>query len=269
MDKNKQSFLQKIVLPDLFKLTGYSLTTFNSKIALGATTETQPYTDPSTKPGKKVLIVNPTTLKVETIIEPPSPELKFADFGFVLDANDDFLLVGSRGLTSQGGALLIDKEGKIDEISSVKDPTSPLLRAGSSVVLWNNFVAIGNTYNGNQAQNTLVLGQNNDGWFLNDVLHFGGSLDAKESYLLISTDKETSMPTSTLYVIHALIKVDGDQAEIVSKIRWRWGFDYKYEGKGIIHDNHLLLSHKGKVVLQSMKYLPRNYVINRLFCKEK
>lgn len=38
----------------------------------------------------KVLIVNPTTLKVDTIIELPSAERKFADFGFVIDGNKDF-----------------------------------------------------------------------------------------------------------------------------------------------------------------------------------
>lgn len=112
LDRNERSFPQEIALPDSFKLTGYSITIFNSKFALGATTEAEPYIEPG-----KVLIVNPTTLEVEKIIEPPSPERKFADFGFVIDGNNNFLLVGSRGLTQKGGALLIDKAGKIEEIS--------------------------------------------------------------------------------------------------------------------------------------------------------
>ena len=45
--------------------------------------------------------------------------------------------------------------------------------------------------------------------------------------------------------------------------------DYKHEARGIIHNNRLLLGHKGKVVLLSMQNLPRNYVINRSFCNKK
>ncbi|MEL7409430.1 MAG: hypothetical protein AAFN00_21210 [Cyanobacteria bacterium J06558_2] len=276
LETNKRSFLQEIALPDPFKLTGYSLTIFNNKIALGATTEKQPYTNPSTKPGKKVLIVNPTTLEVETIIEPPSPEQKFADFGFVIDGNDDFLLVGSRGLSKKGGALLIDKAGKITEISSVKDPTSILLRAGASAAIADNFMVVGNTYGSGaeygsraEAVNTLFLRQSYRTWSLVDIVNFGGSHDTANSYVLISTDRETSMPTSTFHLIHMLVKLDKNGAEIKSKIRWKWMPDYKYEGKGIIHNNHLLLSHKGKIVLLSMQNLPRNYVINRSFCNKK
>ena len=276
LDKKGQSFLQEIALTDRFKLTGYSLTIFNSKIALGATTETQPYTDPSTKPGKKVLIVNPTTLEVESIIEPPNPEQKFADFGFVIDGNDDFLLVGSRGLTKKGGALLIDKAGKIKEISSVKDPTSIFLRAGASAAIADNFVVVGNTYGSGaeygsraEAVNTLLLRQGSRGWSLVDIVNFSGSYDTANSYVLISTDREISMPTSTFRLIHILVKLDENGAEIISKIRWKWMPDYKHEARGIIHNNRLLLSHKGKVVLLSMQNLPRNYVINRSFCNKK
>ena len=276
LDKKNQSFLQEIALPDRFKLTGYSLTIFDNKIALGATTETQPYTDPSTKTDKKVLIVNPTTLEVEQTIEPPSPELKFADFGFVIDGNDDFLLVGSRGLTKKGGALLIDKAGKIENITSVKDSKSPFLRAGASAAIGDDFMAIGNTYGSGaeygsraEAVNTLLLRQSSRGWSLVDIVYFGGSIDTANSYALISIDKEISMPTSTFRLIHKLVKLDENGAEIISKIRWKWMPDYKYEARGIIHNNLLLLSHKGKVVLLSMQNLPRNYVINRSFCNKK
>lgn len=276
LDKKGQSFLQEIALPDSFKLTGYSLTIFDNKIAFGATTETQPYTDPSTKTDKKVLIVNPTTLEVEETIEPPSPELKFADFGFVIDGNEDFLLVGSRGLTKKGGALLIDKAGKIENITSVKDSISPFLRAGRSAAIGDDFMAVGNTYGSGaeygsraEAVNTLLLRQSSRGWSLVDIVYFGGSLDTASSYVLISIDKEISMPTSTFRIIHMLVKLDKNGAEIISKIRWKWMPDYKYEARGIIHNNRLLLSHKGKVVLQSMQNLPRNYVINRSFCNKK
>ena len=271
LDKNELSFPQEIALPDSFKLTGYSATIFNSKIALGATTEVEPYIEPG-----KVLIVNPTTLEVEETIEPPSPELKFADFGFVIDGNDDFLLVGSRGLTQKGGALLIDEAGKIEEISPVKDPTSILLRAGASAAIADNFVVVGNTYGSGaeygsraEAVNTLFLRQSSKAWSLVDIVYFGGSLDTASSYVLISIDKEISMPTSTFRLIHMLVKLDENGAEIISKIRWKWMPDYKYEARGIIHNNRLLLGHKGKVVLLSMQNLPRNYVINRSFCNKK
>ena len=271
LDKKGQSFLQEIALPNLFKLTGYSLTIFDNKIALGATTEIEPYIEPG-----KVLIVNPTTLEVETIIEPPSPERKFADFGFVIDGNDDFLLVGSRGLTKKGGALLIDKAGKIEEISSVNDPTSILLRAGASAAIADNFVVVGNTYGSGaeygsraEAVNTLFLRQSSKAWSLVDIVNFGGSHDTANSYVLISTDRETSMPTSTFRLNHMLVKLDKNGAEIESEIRWKWMPDYKYEARGIIHNNRLLLGHKGKVVLLSMQNLPRNYVINRFFCNRK
>ena len=261
LDKKGQSFLQEIALPDRFRLTGYSVTAFNSKIALGATTELQPYIESG-----NILIVNPNTLEVDKIIEPPSSELKFADFGFVIDGNDDFLLVGSRRLTSNDGVLLIDRKGKIKEITSVKDLTSILLKAGRSAAIANDFVAVSNRFSG-QAVNTSMLSRDTEKWSLVDIVNFGGSFDMANSYLLISADRETGMPTSTFRLIHILAKLDKNGAKIESKIRWKWMPDYKYEARGIIHNNRLLLSHKGKVVLQSMKYLPRNYVINRLFCK--
>ncbi len=263
LDKDNQSYLKEIVLPESIKLTGYSITTFNNKIALGATTGKEP----GEKNGK-VLIINPTTLQVEKTIEPPSLEQKFLDFGFVLDGNDNFLLVGSQGLTKQGGALLIDQAGKIEEISSVKDPTSPIFRSGSSIALSNHFVVVGNKYSG-EAINTLLLSRATERWSLIDLVNFGGSLDATESYILISTNKETNLPTSTFHLIHMLVKLDHKRVEIVSKIRWKWSSDYRFDARGNIYNDHLLLSYQGKVVLLSIKHLPRNYVINRLFCKQK
>ena len=269
LDKKGQSFLQEIALPDRFKLTGYSLTIFDNKIALGATTETQPYTSPSTKTGKKVLIVNPTTLEVEETIEPPSPERKFADFGFVIDGNDDFLLVGSRGLTKKGGALLIDKAGKIEKISSDENLATPLSKAGSSVALTDNFMAIGISSSWGD-ESTLLLKPSTKGWSLVDVIPFGGSLNITKSHLIISSGKDYVMPSSMLYrQVHALARLDGNQLEIESKIHWKLGSEVQLEAKGLIYADQLLLSRRGKVILQSMKNLPSSYLINQTFCKEK
>lgn len=264
LDKKEQNFLQEIVLPDSFKLTGYSLAKFNSKIALGATT--------GTKPGeklRKIFIINPTTLQVEKIIEPPSPERKFADFGLVMDGNDDFLLVGSRGLTKKGGALLIDKEGKIQEISSDVDLATPLSKAGSSVALADNFMAIGISSSWGD-ENTLLLKPSAKGWSLVDVIPLGGSLNISKSHLIVSSGKGHMMPTGLIYrTVHTLIELDENQAEIESKIHWKLGSDFQFEAKGLIYADQLLLSRRGRVILQSMKNLPSSYLINQTFCKEK
>jgi hypothetical protein len=263
LNENKKNSLTEIALPQSIKLTGYAVTTFNNKIALGATTETVPYT----KPGK-VLIVNPTTLKVETTIKPPNSEKKFADFGFVIDGDEKSLLIGSRGLTRRGGALLIDQAEKLEEILSAKDPLNYVARSGSSVGLTNNLIAIG-SFSGWGAINTMILRRSKEELSLIDVVNFGGTLDATESHILISADKETSMPTSTFHLIHMLAKLDRNRVKIESKIRWKWSPDFKFEAKGIIYNNRLVLSHKGKVVVLSMQHLPRNYVINKSFCKWK
>ncbi|MEL6580131.1 MAG: hypothetical protein AAFQ14_10280 [Cyanobacteria bacterium J06621_12] len=260
----ERSFLQEIALPNSFKLTGYSLAIFNNKIALGATTEVEPYIEPG-----KVLIVDPTTLEVNKIIKPPSSEQKFADFGFVIDGNDDYLLVGSRGLTKQGGALLIDKAGKIEEISSDINLATPLSRAGSSVALADNFVAIGISSNFGD-ENILLLKSSAEGWSLVDVIPFGGSLNIAKSHLIVSSGEDRMMFTRMLYrQVHALVRLDKNQAEIESKIHWKLGSDFQFEAKGLIYADQLLLSHKGKVILQSMKNLPSSYLINPTFCKEK
>ena len=259
LEPKERSFLQEIALPDSFKLTGYSLTIFNNKIALGATDGTEPYT----KPGK-VLIVNPSTLQIEKIIKPPSSEQKFVDFGFVIDGNDDYLLVGSQGLTQNGGALLIDKVGKTEEILVIPDPKRPTTRAGSSVALKNNLMALSTS-----SEKTWMLKLDTEGWSQVDLIRFGSFLNATESYVLISSNERSGMPVETKHIVHLLVKFDEDKTKIKSEIRWKWGIDFKHEGKGIIHNNRLLLSHKGKVVLVSMKNLPSSYVINRSFCKEK
>lgn len=264
LERKNQNFLQEIALPDPFKLTGYSLAIFNNKIALGATT--------GTKPGEeigKIFIINPTTLQVETIIEPPSQERKFADFGFVIDGNDDFLLVGSRGLTKKGGALLIDQEGTIEEISSDENLATPLSRAGSSVALANNFMAIGISSSWGD-ENTLLLKPSTKGWSLVDVVPFGGSLNITQSHLIVSSGKGHMMPTGIIYrTVHTLVKLDRNQPKIESKIHWKLGSDFQFEAKGLIYADQLVLSRRGKVILQSMKNLPSSYLINQTFCKEK
>lgn len=264
LDKKDQNFPQEIALPDPFKLTGYSLTIFDNKIALGATN--------GKKPGEnlgKILIVNPTTLQVESIIEPPSLERKFADFGFVIDGNDDFLLVGSRGLTKKGGALLIDKARKIQEISSDVDLATPLSKAGSSVALTDNFMAIGISSSWGD-ENTLLLKPSIKGWSLVDIVPFGGSLNISKSHLIISSGKRHGMPIGIIYrQVHTLAILDENQPEIESKIHWKLGSDFQFEAKGLIYSEQLLLSRRGKVILQSMKNLPSSYLINQTFCKER
>lgn len=264
LDKKNQSFLQEIILPNSIKLTGYSLTIFDKQIALGGTTGKEP----GQKLGK-IFLVNPITLQVEKIIEPPSPERKFADFGFVIDGNDDFLLVGSRGLTKKGGALLIDKEGKIEKISSDENLATPLSRAGSSVALADNFMAIGISSSWGD-ENTLLLKPSTKGWSLVDVIPFGGSLNISKSHLIVSSGQGHMMPTSMIYrTVHTLVKLDENQPEIESKIHWKLRSEVQLEAKGLIYADQLLLSRRGKVILQSMKNLPSSYLINQTFCKER
>lgn len=264
LERKNQNFLQEIALPQSFKLTGYSLAIFNNKIALGATT--------GTKPGEeigKIFIINPTTLQVETIIEPPSQERKFADFGLVIDGNDDFLLVGSRGLSKKGGALLIDRVGRTVKTISVEDPVSPNLKFGSTVALTNNFIAIGGSSRWGD-ENTQLLKLSTRGWSLVGIIPFGGSLNMTESYILISSGKSYGLPSSMFYrQVHALARLDENKPEIKSKIHWKLGSEVQLEAKGLIYADQLLLSRRGKVILQSMKNLPSSYLINQTFCKEK
>lgn len=208
-------------------------------------------------------------MEVETIIEPPSPEKKFADFGSVIDGNDGFLLVGSRGLTQKGGALLINKSGKIEEISPDIDLSTPLSKAVSSVALTDNFMAIGISSSW-ENENTLLLKTSTKGWSLVDVIPFGGSLNMTKSHLIISSGKDYVMPISMLYrQVHVLVRLEEKQPEIESKIHWKLGSDIQLEAKGLINADQLLLSRRGKVILQSMKNLPSSYLINQTFCRRK
>jgi hypothetical protein len=79
---------------------------------------------------------------------------------------------------------------------------------------------------------------------------------------------------------HLLIDVRDDKAFIKSTIRWQRGIYFiiprywgiylgRLEAEGAMNSKYLLLSRNGKVVLLKKNYLPRNYVINRSFCKEK
>ncbi|MGL6341843.1 MAG: hypothetical protein ACRC80_22210, partial [Waterburya sp.] len=263
LGKDYDNPLKEIAMPQPKMLAGYAVTMFNNKIALGTGTEIAS----NTRTGQ-ILIVNPTTLQIETTISPPNSEKKFADFGLVIDGNNKSLLIGSRGLSRRGGALLVDQAGKIEEISSVRDPIHLSLIAGSSVALTNDLIAVGSSAYGGDG-NTMLLRRTMKKRSLPEVIPFGGSLDATGSYVLVSTGKEIGMPTLTFQLIHMLVKLEHNRVKIVSKIRWQWNPDVKFKAKGIIHNDQLLLSHKGKAVLLSMKYLPRNYVINRSFCKVK
>jgi hypothetical protein len=99
-----------------------------------------------------------------------------------------------------------------------------------------------------------------------------GSLSADKSQLLVSAERYP-LDGGTIHRSpnHLLIDVRADRAFIKSTIRWQSGF---YVGsavaKGAINSKYLLLSRYGKIVLLKKNYLlPRDYVINRLFCKEK
>ena len=264
LDKDNHNSLEEIALPDSIRLTGYSIAIFNNKIALGGTTGKEP----GQKLGK-IFLVNPISLQAETIIEPPSSERKFADFGFVIDGNKDFLLVGSRGLTKHGGALLIDKTGKTVKTIPLEDPVSPNLKFGSTVALTNNLIAIGGSSRWGD-ENTQLLKLSTKGWSLVGIVPFGGSLNMTESYVLISSGKRYGLPSSMFYrQVHALARLDENQPEIESEIHWKLGSDIQLEAKGLIYADQLLLSRRGKVILQSMKDLPSSYLINQTFCKEK
>lgn len=155
------------------------------------------------------------------------------------------------------------------EISFNENLATPLSKAGSSVALTDNFVAIGTSSNWGD-ENTLLLKPSIKGWSLVDVIPFGGSLNISKSHLIISSGEDYVMPSSILYrQVHALMRLDENQPEIESKIHWILGSDVQLEAKGLIYADQLLLSRRGKVILQSIKNLPSSYLINRYFCKEK
>ena len=116
LDDNNQNALEEIVLPESFKLTGYSITTFNNKIALEATTGTKPGQKPS-----EVLIVNPNTLKVESTIESLIPPAKQEYLGKSIAGNSKSLIINGRDIPTQGGVYFANKQGELVETVSISE----------------------------------------------------------------------------------------------------------------------------------------------------
>jgi hypothetical protein len=253
-------------LPESIKLTGYSIATFGNKIAIEGTTGTKPGQKPS-----NVLIINSNTLKVETIIESLIPPAKREYLGKNIAGNKNFLIVFSPDISALGGVYLVNEQGEIVEKVSISEISSTQDKRGfdSPIALGDDFIAI---YSGGWDALVSIFKQSSSRWTKIYSEYLFGSLSADKSQLLVSTgrypmdgDFEKRWPN------HLLVNVRDDQAFTRSTIRWQWGFyGGSAEAQGAIKGKYLLLSRRGKVVLLKKNYLlPRDYVINRLFCKEK
>ncbi|MEN9519665.1 MAG: hypothetical protein RLZZ381_2253 [Cyanobacteriota bacterium] len=264
LEKDNQNPLKEINIPDQINPTGYAVKVFDNKIAL----ETTVGRDYRKKPDK-VLIVDPTTLKVESIIKPPILPTKRGNFGNSIAGNTRSLAISASDLPTKGGVYLVNEEGELETISISKIlPTEKTEGFGSPVALGDDFLAI---YSG--GWDISIFKRFSDKWreiYSADLFGFR-SLHADESQLLVSAtgypmdfDGWTKIPN------HLLIDVQDDRAFIKSTIRWHWGIYFgRPKAEGAINSKYLLLSRNGKIVLLKKNYIPRNYVINRLFCKEK
>lgn len=263
LDEDNQNTLQEIALPESIKLTGYAVTTFNNKIALGATTGTELGQEPG-----RVLIINSTTLKVETIIEPPTPPNEQVNFGNSIAGNNDLLIINAPNISSKGGVYLANEKGELVEEISMSEiyPADETRRFGSPIALGDDFMAMASS-----KWQTSIFKRLPKGSSEIHSVNFAGSHSAIDSQLLVSAGRYPFDRGSPKRLPnHLLIDVKDDKAFIKSKIRWQWGFYYgDAKAQGAIDSQYLLLSRNGKVVLLRKNYLPRDYVINRIFCKKK
>lgn len=263
LDEDHPNTLREIKLPESIELSGYSLAIFNNKIAIGATIRSYP----GEKLGK-VLIVNPNTLKVETIIEPPILPSRGEDFGSSIAGDSKSLIIGSPSIPTLGGVYFANEQGEIVDTISIAEISSAdeKRRFGSPVALGDGFIATGTS-----KYQTSIFKKLSQGWSEIYAVYFSGSFSTLDSQLLVSAgrypfDRGRAKRESN----HLLIDVQNKKAVVKSKIFWQWGFYYyEPEAKGAINSKYLLLSRRGKVVLLKKNYLPRNYVINRSFCKDK
>ena len=264
LDKDNRNALREINLPEGINPTGYVVKVFDHKIAL----ETTVGKDYDKKPDK-VLIVDPATLKVETIIKPPILPSRRGNFGNGVAGNSKSLVISAPDIPTKGGVYLINKQGElktisISEISSIEENR----KFGSPIALGDDFLAI---YSGGWDALLSIFRQFSNGWREVYSVNLLGSLSTDKSQLLVSTARypfDGSMISRAAN--HLLIEVNKNKAFTKSTIRWHWWFyGGSAEAQGVINSKYLLLSRRGKVVLLKKNFLPGYYVINRSFCKEK
>ena len=264
LDQDNQNALKQINLPEEINPTGNSVSVFDNRIAL----ETTLGRDYGKKPDK-VLIVNPATLKVESIIEPPILPTRRGNFGNTIAGNSKSLVIDAPDIPTLGGVYLVDRQGEIKTISmSEIIPADKTRKFGAPIALGDDFLAI---YSGGWDALLSIFRQSSNGWKEIYSVNLWGSLSAYKSQLLVSTARypfDGSMISRAPN--HLLIDIRENKAFTKSTIRWHWWY---YGGsasaQGVIDSKHLLLSRRGKVVLLKKSFLPNYYVIDRSFCKEK
>lgn len=264
LDKNNQNVLKKINLPEVINPTGYAVNVFDNKIAL----ETTLGRDYGKKPDK-VLIVNPTTLEVESIIEPPILPTRRGNFGNSIAGNSKSLVIDAPDIPTLGGVYLVDRQGEIKTISMSEILSADETRKfGAPIAVGDDFLAIDS---GGWDALLSIFRQSSNGWKEIYSVNLWGSVSADKSQLLVSAGRypfDGSMISRASN--HLLIDVRENKAFTKSTIRWHWWY---YGGsavaQGVIDSKHLLLSRRGKAVLLKKNFLPNYYVIDRSFCKEK
>ncbi|MEM7759972.1 MAG: hypothetical protein AAF298_17875 [Cyanobacteria bacterium P01_A01_bin.40] len=264
LDKNNQNALRRINLPEGINPTGYAVNVFGDRIALKTTVKK----DDSKKPDK-VLIVNPATLKVESIIEPPILLSKRGNFGNGIAGNSEYLVISAPDIPTNGGVYLVDRQGKIKTIAiSEAFLADETRKFGAPIAVGDDFLGI---YSGGWGGLLSIFKQSSNGWEEIYSTYFLGSLSAYESQLLVSTGRYP-FDGGTIHRSpnHLLIDVGEGRAFTRSTIRWHWWYyGSRPVAYGVIDSKHLLLSRRGKVVLLKKNFLPNYYVIDRSFCKEK
>ncbi|MBW4537480.1 MAG: hypothetical protein KME09_26435 [Pleurocapsa minor HA4230-MV1] len=266
VNEGNQNALMEINLPEGINPTGYAVKVFNNKIALGTTV----VNDYENKPDK-VLIVNPITLKVESVIEPSILPSKQENFGIGITGNSNYLVISAPNISTQGGVYLIDKYGELKTISMSEISTSSADKTrkfSSPIALGDDFLAI---YSGGWDALLSIFKQSSKGWKEIYSIYLLGSLSTDKSLLLVSTSRYP-MDGGLIkrWPNHLLIDVRENKAFTKSIIRWHWWYYVgSAEAQGVINSKYLLLSRNGKVVLLKKNFIPNYYVINRSFCKEK
>lgn len=259
LEKDNQNSLRKINLPEGINPTGYAVNVFGDRIAL----ETTVGSGYGNKPDK-ILIVDPTTLEVESIIEPPKVPIK-RGYSQSIAGNSKSLIIDAPDIP----VYLVNVQGEIEtisisEISSIDDENR---KFGSPIAVGDDFLAI---YSGGWDALLSIFRQSSKGWEEIYSVYFLGSLSTYESQVLVSAGRYP-FDGGTIHRSpnHLLIDVRENKAFTKSTIRWHWWYyGSRPVASGVIDSEHLLLSRRGKVVLLKKNFLPSYYVINRSFCKE-
>ena len=258
-DEDNKNNLKEINLLARINPTGYAVNVFDDKIAL-ETTVGRGY---GNKPDK-VLIVEPDTLKVESIIEPPTLPIK-RGYSQSIAGNSKSLVIDAPDLP----VYLVNEQGELEtisisEISSIEENR----KFGSPLALGDDFLAV---YSGGWDALLSIFKQSSNGWRELYSVYFLGSLSAHKSQLLVSAARYP-FDSGILHRSpnHLLIDMREDRAFTKSTIRWHWWYyGSPPVAQGVIDSKYLLLGRRGKVVLLKKNFLPNYYVINRSFCKEK